>query len=803
MVRITSVPAVRPDQLIDGVESTQETRECRLGRDVCFLLLGVLVLTANQMFASGIRLPWITSAIGGLCVLAVPTFLLCGARVIPARSGSERVAVSAVLTVLGLMIAGLAANTVLPLFSVRDPLGTTSAILTVDLLIVGLAAWARRRHPAVYVIRMPALGRADGVVLGLGGVVLALAVVGAVRLNNGAGGGVTLVMLAAALVESGLLLAWRKRLNPGVVTIAIYGLSLALLFMTSLRGWDTTGHDVQREYQAFQRTSANGKWSMALFRDSYNACLSITILPTLIKEWTRVDDPYVYKFFFQVLFASCPVMLFNLARRMAPIGASLLASLFFVSFVTFFQDMPMLNRQEVAFLFFAAGLLAVFNDHLSIRSRRWWFCLFAVGMVLSHYSTTYVAVGVVGLAWLVGRVAVPILTAASRVVPRVAERAIRVLDSGTERRVLTIGPVLGVAVIAAMWGAVTQTEDGLVGTVSATIEDLRGGTGASKSGDTSYSIFPVRRSTPAERLAEYEAASVASAAEGRTAGTYYPDQLVSQYPTAVAADATLPLTAVGRGLSSIGINVSALNYLIRQASARILQLLAVVGLAVVLFARHRVIRPPPEYVLLAIASILVVFLQVVLPVVSVNYGLLRAFQQALLVLNVLLVAGSLALVPRRAARMRNAAVSVLVLALFASSTGVFTQLVGGYGPQLHLNNSGTYYDIYYLHPEEIAGIGWLQRHVSAVNGDNAQSEIQADRYTAMRVQALIPRPIRDDIHPAVVGRESYVFLGVSTVAMGKSTVPVDGDLTTYRYPMPFLDDNKDLIYSNGGSRVYR
>ena len=796
--------AVNLDQPEDGAESDRRTSDRRLSRDACFLCLGLLVLVTNGLLAVGVHLPWITPAMGGICVLAVPTFLLYGTGVIPAHSRGERAALSAVVTLFGLMVAGLAANTVLPLFGVREPLGARSAIATVDVLIVGLAVWARRRHPVTYVIRTPALGPADAAVLGLGGVVLGLAVAGAVRLNNGAGGGVTLVMLVLALVESGLLLAWRKRLNPGVVTIAIYGLSLALLFMTSLRGWTSTGHDVQREYRVFQATTANGKWSMALFRDAYNACLSITILPTVIRQWTRVDDPYVYKFFFQVLFALCPVLLFNLARRMVPLGVSLLATLFFVSFVTFFQDMPMLNRQEVAFLFLAAALLAMINDHLPVRNRRRWFCLFAVGMVLSHYSTTYMALGVFAVAWLVGKAAGPILAAMSRVVPRLAERATSVLDAGTERRVLTVGPLLAVSVVAAIWtGAVTQTEDGLTGTARAAIEGLRGGDAASRSGDTSYSFFGLNRSTPAERLANYEADSVATNPGGRAAGIYYPDEVVSLYPTAVAEDASLPLTGVGRALSSVGIDVPALNYVMRQVSARILQLLAVIGLVVVLFARRQAIRPPSEYVLLAIASLLVVFLQVVLPVVSVNYGLLRAFQQALLVLNILLVVGSLALVPRRAAPKRIAVASILVLALFASSTGVFTQLLGGYGPQLHLNNAGTYYDIYYPHPEEVAGITWLRTHIDDTTQGNANAEIQTDRYTALRLQTLIPRRVLDDIFPSVVQRDAYVFLGFSTVTDGKSTVPFRGDLTTYRYPLPFLDDNKDLIYSSGGSRVYR
>ena len=78
-------------------------------------------------------------------------------------------------------------------------------------------------------------------------------------------------------------------------------MSLALLLMTSLRGWYVTGHDVQTEYLVFELTKQLSRWKVSTFPDAYNACLSITILPTMILRWTRVGDPYVFKVLFQVL----------------------------------------------------------------------------------------------------------------------------------------------------------------------------------------------------------------------------------------------------------------------------------------------------------------------------------------------------------------------------------------------------------------------------------------------------------------------------------------------------------------------
>src|ERR1035441_2621063 len=92
-----------------------------------------------------------------------------------------------------------------------------------------------------------------------------------------------------------------------------------------------------------------------------NACLSITILPTEVGQVAHVDDPYVYKFFFQLIFALCPVLVYAIARRYWSGSISVLAVVYFIGFPTFFTDMSFLNRQEIAFVFVCVALLAITN----------------------------------------------------------------------------------------------------------------------------------------------------------------------------------------------------------------------------------------------------------------------------------------------------------------------------------------------------------------------------------------------------------------------------------------------------------
>ena len=73
-----------------------------------------------------------------------------------------------------------------------------------------------------------------------------------------------------------------------------------------------------------------------------------------------------------------------------------------MAFPTFFTDMPYLVRQEIAFFFLALLLLAATEPTASARGRRGcWSLVLGLGVVLSHYSTTYVML--MGLVAALGR----------------------------------------------------------------------------------------------------------------------------------------------------------------------------------------------------------------------------------------------------------------------------------------------------------------------------------------------------------------------------------------------------------------
>ena len=758
--------------------------------------------------------PLILRFVAGVFVLIVLPVLLVNAKINWPQSTRllESLLYSLALVVLGLLVGGLAINQALPFLGIARPLDRVPVVVTLLIALAGLGLWRPRRwrwHDGLSAesrIGPPAAaGWRDHLVV-LCGLILAVGSrVGATRLNNGASGAVTTAILILAGIVIVMIFSWRRILPESTIVVTIYLLSLSLLFMTSLRGWFVTGHDVQVEFQMFELASEQGIWNVGSLRSAYNACLSVTMLPTIIERTMGIADLYIFKTVFQLLYALCPVLIYLIARRFAARSVAILAAIYFVAFPTYFSDMPFLNRQEVAFFFLGVALLLSTNEAVSIRTRKIGFVVFGVGVILSHYSTTDVLLGVLILSWIV--------TGAARIL----RKLIRTREGRNDRswhrrastrsgsqRVLTWGVIVALALLAFLWvGPITGTGGQAEETFRATLNSLMGKGDGEQSSDTSYSIFGGAKQSAEALLSNYRNESIEHTAEGREEGENYPLSEIDKYATAVVYAEELPATTLGKSVEAVGIDVSTLNGLLRGGAPILLQLFIALGFLLVLLGRARNCRPSPEFVAGAAASIVVIALHVLLPNVSVDYGILRTFAQGLFWLAPFLAVGSIQAFGWLG---RTASVSIalcVAVVFFLSLTGVISQLLGGYPPQLHLNNSGMYYDNFYPHAQEVSALGWQQNRITADATASVQSEVSMEQYAIIRLRNYSEINTDDDVFPTLLRKDAYAFLGYPTVRKGEANFSFAGDLVTYAYPVDFLDNNKSLLYSSDAVRIYR
>ena len=187
----------------------------------------------------------------------------------------------------------------------------------------------------------------------------------------------------------------RDRVHPYTYPVALFMIGMGLVLMHALTSAHIIGRDVHQEFYCFQLTLANFHWNIYDYYNPYNACLSITILPTIYQVLTNMDPEYVFKLLFGLLGSLLPLMVYTVAKKYLNNKYAFLASLLFV-FQVFFIDIVGAVRQEVAVIFFFLAIMVLFDCFGETKFERsgvkkLLFLIFVSSMVVTHYTTSYVA----------------------------------------------------------------------------------------------------------------------------------------------------------------------------------------------------------------------------------------------------------------------------------------------------------------------------------------------------------------------------------------------------------------------------
>ncbi len=615
----------------------------------------------------------------------------------------------------------------------------------------------------------------------LGIVSLILGILNAIFLNNG---GTNLLGLIALIIIGLCILYFtflKSKISENSLIITIYTISLSLLLMVSLRGWYLSGHDIKQEYFVFSLTKAAHAWNYFSFPDPYNACLSITILPTIVDGFLHINDMYIYKLIYQIIFALCPVVLYLIFKPLTSKQLAFLSTILFISFPLFLNDIVFYNRQELAFLLFALLIHLLLKKNLSERIRVALFCLFSAGLIVSHYSTAY-------------------LTLAMFIISYFCFKLFNIIRKVIKQPNINFFHIAFLLIFTLIWNLkVTSSLTGL----SSFMINVRNNLNfffqkTYQSNDINYSLFgSSKKISDSERLNSFIKYSEKIVNISNLPNTYYQGAIDTNYPILVAKTPIIPLTTIGKALQSIHISPFLINDIMRQGIAKLIQIFVILGIFSVIFFKKFTGYSKRNYIILCISTILIIGLTLVVPFATVDYSLLRIFQQYLIILSLPAILGCAFIFQIFGKKLSILITTFITTLIFLSLSGFIPDLLGGYYPQLNLNNYGFYYDAYYTHNTEINSITWLKSNLS----DN--SVIQSDSFGVTKILAYGGIKAINQIVPSTIRKDSYVYLPFSIAKESILPLFYNGNQLYAIYPTKFLDDNKNLVYNNGGSKIYK
>ena len=150
-------------------------------------------------------------------------------------------------------------------------------------------------------------------------------------------------------------------------------------------------NDGAYEYRAYL-DNINEGWK---FRYTLvNSSLITTYLPALLHNWFGIDKMFIFRFIPALFYPLMPAFAYLIAKRYLKLSHAIVASFVVIcsSYFIFFPDM---GRVGVSIGFLAGMIWAL------LEKRLWWAIVFGGLVVFSHYATSLISFGIVGLVLIV------------------------------------------------------------------------------------------------------------------------------------------------------------------------------------------------------------------------------------------------------------------------------------------------------------------------------------------------------------------------------------------------------------------
>jgi len=703
-------------------------------------------------------------------LLVVPGVVLLRALRIPGRAVASFPVYVPCASIVVLFASGLAVNLAGPLLGVAAPLRPWPLLAGLEITCLALLA-ASARAPSDVAIPWRSLGERIRYLWPL--LVALAAAAGALRLNSGHGNTVAAVALAACAVILVAGVIFASRMETTLLAVILYAAELATMWSYSLRGDLVYGFDISTEYYDLQQTVANGIWYTAHRGDAYGAMLSVTVMPAELHFLTGLPALLVLKVLYPVIGALFPVAIFYLARRVLSARWAFAAAAFFVMQASFAEELPAIARQEIALVLFAALLAAILDSAIPRRARWALVVLLSLAMVTAHYSTTYVAITILGIAvvlqWLASRFRrdMPAVTGAFGV-------AFLVSLAGA---FVWYGPVTHSAASELLQLGHSLRANGL---------DLLPNRAAGQSPVTAYLQGNTATPMPAAKYAQM-------------VHNYYVTHVPYVTPL---RDAGLPRYALRGSVPPVPpVTLPAVNGALNLGSLVVQQLVYLLGtigaLLMVVWRRTPVLAR--QVGVLALATVFLLALIRLSGTLADTYNQERALLQSTAVLAIALFW----LVQRLAGqgRWRRAVAAVLAAGgltmMFLTTSGLSGVLFGG-GTATNLANSGEDFERYYTTAPELASARWLGRSVQP------GQLVYADRYAQLPLDAVagINRGLVGDVTPQTISQHAWVYAGRANVVDGRGRALFGDHTVTYVFPASFLARNYNVVYTDGSSEVF-
>lgn len=368
-----------------------------LFQDVRFLILILLLVTDIAVI---LDIPVIRQITGFIFLVAVPgIFILHFFQIHDLDRVSWFVYVVG-LSIVFLLIAGLLYNNALLLIPYKTPFAEDTFLLFLNALCF-LALVSTVKSDFSVDLSFLRLSPTEKMVLIPSLIILGLSISGAYLLNSANNNDLLLLQIALIVPYVFCLCVIRYKIPVRMYPVVLVLLSLSLLLPMSLRSAHLIGVDTHLEYYTFMMILKRLHWGVYT-GTQLDSCLSISILPMLFEAVIKVPTEYLFKLLYPILFSIQPLAIFLIARKYFDTVFAFITGLF-MAFQPQFLATTLNARTSMAILCVTLLFLTMFHQKIERGKKKILLLVFFIGVLLSHYSTTYLILAVLFIYWVILR----------------------------------------------------------------------------------------------------------------------------------------------------------------------------------------------------------------------------------------------------------------------------------------------------------------------------------------------------------------------------------------------------------------
>lgn len=362
------------------------------------LALQIAIVGIVSLDLIGLQIPVLRQFIPFLYLTFVPGFLILRILKIHNVGKTETILYSIGLSIFSLMFIGLFMDIFYPSLGISKPISFIPLLATISvfvLILIPVSYLRDRNYNNPNYINIKTILSPQFLFLSF---IPFLAIFGTYIMNLYENN-IVLMLLIIMISAIVLLIGFNRFIQKELYPLAVFIISISLLYHGWLISSYIWGTDIHAEYFFSNLVMINSYWDFTL-PSYYNGMLSICMIAPIYSIILKLDLTWVFKVIYPFLFSMVPLGLYVAFKKQTNEKIAFLSSFFFMS-AFFYQVWLIPLKQQIAELFLVLLIILIVSKSLNTFKKSVLVVIFSISLVVSHYGTSYIYMFILISAFLI------------------------------------------------------------------------------------------------------------------------------------------------------------------------------------------------------------------------------------------------------------------------------------------------------------------------------------------------------------------------------------------------------------------